>query len=67
MTMWNKFSWHRLDTMREGEFVVYLSNYELLNKDIAPRMWVTYERRCLGKEWWRWWRRLGCRPFLKWI
>jgi len=38
MTMWNKFSWHRLDTMREGEFVVYLSNYELLNEDIAPRI-----------------------------
>ena len=38
MTMWIKFSWHRLDTMREGEFVVCLSKYELLNKGIAPRI-----------------------------
>jgi hypothetical protein len=38
MTMWIKFSWHRLDTMREREFFVYLSDYELFNKDFAPRI-----------------------------
>ena len=37
MKMWTKFSWHKLDTMRQVEFVVYLSDYELLNTDIAPR------------------------------
>lgn len=50
----------------------YLSDYELLNKDIdpriyfldkvAPRIQVNYESRCVGREWWRWWW-LGCRPF----
>jgi hypothetical protein len=38
MATWTKFCWHSLDTMREREIVVYLSDYELLNEDIAVRI-----------------------------
>lgn len=72
--MCTKFSCYRLDTMREGEFVVYLSDYKLLNKDVAPciqlldeefapRIQVNYESRCVGREQQRWWWRLGCHFF----